>query len=160
MKIKNKILIICFLVLGTKIMNAQNAVTSAGGNAGGSGGSAAYSLGQIVYISSSSALGLVSPGVQQPYDVIVTDVNIHPDITLLISVYPNPSIAFVNLNVGNRDLQNLSFGLFDLRGKLLLNKKITSAETAIVMDAFAAGNYFLKVSDNHSELKTFKITKN
>lgn len=160
MKIKNKILIICFLVSGTKIMKAQDGVTTTGGDATGLGGSAAYSLGQTFYISSSSAWGLINPGVQQPYDVTVTDVNIHPEITLLISIYPNPFITVINLNVGNQDLQNLSFELFDLRGKLLLNKKITSIETAILMDAFAAGNYFLKVSDNHSELKIFKITKN
>lgn len=141
-------------------MKAQNGVTTAGGDAAGSGGSAAYSLGQTFYISSSSTAGSINPGVQQPYDVTVTDVNIHPDITLLISIYPNPFIAFVNLNVGNLDLKNLSFRLFDLQGNLLLDKKITSAETAILMDTFAAGNYFLKVRDNHSELKTFKITKN
>jgi hypothetical protein len=160
MKIKNKILIICFLVLGIKNVKAQDAVTSAGADVSGSGGSASYSLGQVCYTSNSGKSGIIGQGVQQPYDVIITDINVHPNITLLVSVYPNPSIAFINLKIEKLDLQNLSFELFDVQGGLLLNKKITSSETSIRMDDFAAGNYFLKISDNQTELKIFKITKN
>jgi hypothetical protein len=62
--------------------------------------------------------------------------------------------------VGSQKFDLLSFQLYDVNGKLLTNQKITSAETIIQMEAFAKGNYFLKVLDNTSEVKTFKIIKN
>ncbi len=158
-KTKNKILICSFLALGAMDMKAQDAAPATGGDANGSGGSVSYSVGQVVYASNSSASGSINQGVQQPY-VVFTGINTNSNINLLISVYPNPSIAFINLKVENLDLQNLSFQLFDVNGKLLINQKISGTETSIVMDEFAKGNYFLKVIDNKSELKTFKIIKN
>jgi Secretion system C-terminal sorting domain len=159
MKTQKGIVLICCLLLGIKSIHAQAVLTAAGGEASGLGGSVSYSIGQTCYASIASASGLVSQGVQQPYDV-VTDISIHPDIAVSISVYPNPSVAFITLNVGDQELRGLSFQLLDVQGKVLLNEKIAVVETAIRIDYFEAGNYFLKVRDTHSELKTFKITKN
>lgn len=160
MNIQSKIFIICFLVWGAKNLKAQEAVTVAGGDATGTGGTAAYSVGQVGYTNISSASGSIDQGVQQSYIISSTGENTNPDINLMISVYPNPSISFMRLKVENHDLQNLSFQLFDVQGNLLINKKITNAETSIAMSEFASGNYVLKVTDNKSELKTFKINKN
>jgi hypothetical protein len=42
----------------------------------------------------------------------------------------------------------------------LENKKLDDIETNIQMDKLAPSFYFLKVTDNNQEVKTFKITKN
>lgn len=147
------------LFLGTAVQ-AQDATTAAGGDVTGSGGSVAYSVGQVAYTSVESASGSVNQGVQQPYEVTVTGINSRPDINLSLSVYPNPSASFINLNVGNQKLDLLSFQLYDVTGKILMNQKVTATETTIRMEAFAKGNYFLKVLENKSEVKTFKIIKN
>lgn len=157
---KNKILITSFLIWGVNNMKAQETANAAGGDANGLGGTAAYSVGQVVYTDVKSASGAMAQGVQQLYDVVITGGNTNTDINLLVSVYPNPSTAFINLNVGKQDLQNLSFQLFDVQGKLLINQKIYAVETSIMMEAFATGSYFLKVIDKNSEVKNFKINKN
>lgn len=157
---KTKITILFLLGLGLSGLKAQDATTAAGGDATGAGGSVAYSVGQAVYTSVESASGSVNQGVQQPYVFVITGINTNPNINLLIAVYPNPSTAFINLNVENLDLANLSFQLFDVQGKLLVNQKITDTTTSILMAEFASGSYFLKVIDNKSELKAFKIIKN
>ena len=139
--IKIKISLLCFLTLGVVGVRAQNATTAAGGDASGAGGSSAYSVGQIVYNYSSSTAGSVNQGVQQPYELLSVGVNNHPDINLLMSVFPNPSVSSINLNVGKQDLQNLSFQLFDVQGKLLMSQKITNSDTSIKMEEFNSGNY-------------------
>lgn len=141
-------------------IQAQDATTASGGDASGTGGSAAYSVGQAVYTSIETALGSVNQGVQQPYDIMATGVNNHPDIDLSMSVYPNPSITTLNLNTGKQDLKDLSFQLYDVQGKLVLQQKITSVITSIKMEEYNTGNYFLKVISSTTELKTFKIIKN
>jgi hypothetical protein len=107
-----------------------------------------------------SGAGSVNQGVQQPYVIIATSINNQPDINLTMSVYPNPSITSITLNVGKLDFQNLSFQLFDVQGKLVAAQKITSIETTIKMEEYNSGNYFLNVVDATKELKTFKIIKN
>ena len=157
----NKIKMCVYLLLNfaTASVFAQDAVPAAGGDATGGGGSSAYSVGQVEY-ASVSGTGSVNQGVQQPYVIIATGVNNLTDINLTMSVYPNPSIASITLNIGNQDLQNLSFQLFDVQGKLVVAQKITSIETTIKMEEYNAGNYFLNVVDARKELKTFKIIKN
>jgi hypothetical protein len=157
--IKHKLLLLGILTSGTITIKAQDAVPAAGGDAAGTGGSVAYSVGQVVY-TTSNGTGSVNQGVQQPYTLLATGLNDHPDVNLSFSAYPNPAVNYLNLNVGKQDLKNLSFQLFDVQGKLLLTKKINTAETSIKMEEYNSGNYFLKVISNSSELKTFTIIKN
>ena len=157
--IKLKLSAFTLLVFAFTAASAQDAVPAAGGDASGLGGSAAYSVGQVVY-TSVSGTGSVNQGVQQPYVVSTTGINTRPDIQLSMSVYPNPSITSITLNVGKQALQNLSFQLLDVQGKLVASEKITASESIIKMEEYAAGNYFLKVLDFSTDLKTFQIIKN
>lgn len=158
--IKIILLICCLLGLGTIEMKAQDAVPATGADASGSGGSASYTVGQVVYTSVGSASGTVNQGVQQPYVLLVTGVQNNPNINLMMTVYPNPSTTFINLKIEKTDLQNLSFQLYDVQGKILFSKQITNSETAILLNEYTSGDYFLKVINNKDELKTFKIIKN
>jgi hypothetical protein len=71
MKYLKKSFIPCLLMMfiGIKAINiqAQETVSTSGGNASGSGGSASYTIGQVAYTSNTSSAGTVSQGIQQPY---------------------------------------------------------------------------------------------
>jgi hypothetical protein len=54
----------------------------------------------------------------------------------------------------------MNYKLFDITGKLIKNKKITSAAEIISLENLSSATYFLKVENNNQELKTFKIIKN
>lgn len=157
---KTKLTFLFLAGIGLSGLQAQDATTASGGDASGAGGSAAYSVGQVVYTSIETASGSVNQGVQQPYKVSAIGINTNPDIDLLMSVYPNPSTTLINLSVQNMDLSNLSYQLFDVQGKLLVSQKITNSQTSIVMEEYATGSYFLNVINNQTELKSFKIIKN
>lgn len=157
---KKKILLFTFMALGAIGVNAQEASVAAGGDGTGVGGSVAYSVGQVVYTYSTGTTGSTNMGVQQPFELLSVGVSTHAEINLSMTVYPNPSVSVINLNVGKQDLQDLTLQLFDLQGKLLYDQKISTSETAIKMEEYNAGNYFLKISNSKEELKTFKIIKN
>ena len=159
--IKNKILKYSLLAFVSIDMKAQDAPTAAGGDATGTGGSIAYSVGQIVYTSISSSSGSLSQGVQQPYEITTTTgIEEVQDIQLQCSVYPNPTTDYIILKVENENYKNLSFQLIDISGQLLENKKITDVVTSITMSEYSSSTYFLKVTENNKEVKTFKIIKN
>jgi hypothetical protein len=81
-------------------------------------------------------------------------------INLEISVYPNPSSSLIYLNVGNLEFKKFSYQLLDGLGQTLRNQIISNSQTQIPINEFASGIYYLKVYDNNSELKAFKIIKN
>ena len=164
MKISKKN-IVCFhfLILGLFSLKAQNATTTTGGDATGANGSASYSIGQVVYTDVTSPSGSSNQGVQQPYLISIIGGNTITEwsfINLEVSVYPNPSSSLIYLNIGNLEFKKISYQLLDGLGQTLRNQIISNSQTQIPINEFASGIYYLKVYDNNSELKAFKIIKN
>jgi len=158
---KTKIFMTLFLGLGITAANAQQVITTAGGNASGTGGSVSYSVGQIAYKTDSSSSGSIAQGVQQPFEIsILTSIEEAIGIQLLCMAYPNPTTDFLFLKVENYNKENLLYHLYDINGKLLESKEITSSGATLTMNGFAAGTYFLKVMDSGTEAKSVKIIKN
>jgi hypothetical protein len=157
-----KIRLITFILFGfgLPLLQAQNAIPATGGNASGSGGSVSYSVGQIVYTKNAGTNGTAAQGVQQPYEIsVVTAIEKALDISLEMVVYPNPATDFIKLKISNYDLQNLRYQLYDINGSLLLDNKVESNETSIIMSNYLPSTYFLKISDKNKVVKTFKIIK-
>lgn len=155
-------ILICLLFLGFFIpkMTAQKANVVSGGNATGSGGTVSYSVGQVSYTSATGSGGTITQGIQQPFEIVTLGTDNFPEITLAMTVYPNPTSSFVNLKVDNYSFENLEFYLTDITGKQLQTQKITAAETQIQMENLPQAVYFLNVLDGNKSLKSFKIIKN
>ncbi len=153
--------LVALLLLGFCFNNgyAQQATTASGGEATGIGGSASYSVGQVVYTTHVGSNVSVAQGVQQPYEISVTIGLDETGINLNLLAYPNPTTNDLILEIDNYD-KTLSYQLYDIGGKLIESKQITTSTTTIVMNELAAATYFLKVSRNKKEIKTFKILKN
>ena len=158
---KVKLSAILFLGLGLTVLRAQETIPASGGNASGTGGSASYSVGQMVYTTNTGTNGSVAQGVQQPYEIsVVTAIEEAKDVVLNCYTYPNPSSDYVKLKVENYKTENMTYRLYDLNGKILENKKVEDSETTISMKSLVSATYFIKVIDNNKEVKTFKIIKN
>ena len=149
------------LLLGIGLTaQAQQATTATGSDASGSGGTAAYSVGQIVYTTNTGITGSVAQGVQQAYEIsIVLGIEIH-SINLGITAYPNPTTNYLTLNLGKAELSTLNFQLYDISGKIIESRKIISNSETIGTENLPSATYFLKVNNNNNEVKTFKIIKN
>lgn len=146
--------------IGLTGLQAQTNVNATGGNASGGGGSASYSVGQLVYQTQIGTNGSVAEGVQQAYEIsVVTAIEQAKNINLLVTAYPNPTTDFLTLSISKFKLSGLSYQLFDMSGKLLFNEKITSSQTQIVMSQLVPASYLLVVKQGNMGLKTFKIQK-
>jgi hypothetical protein len=141
-------------------IQAQNVISSSGGNSNGVGGSVSYTVGQVFYSTVSGSNGTVAEGVQQPYEIsVVTGVENNLDINLIWKVYPNPTTGLTKLVFESPDFENLRFRLFDLNGILLQDRKVESRETEISLENLSSSVYFLKVLKNNIEVKVFRIVK-
>jgi hypothetical protein len=139
-------------------LHAQESPTATGGKATGTGGTASYSVGQVVYTTATGTNGSVAQGVQQPYEISTTLGINETSINLELSVYPNPTTDYLTLKVD--DHSNLNYQVYDLQGKVIENNKVTTSITTISMEALPKAIYFLNVTKNNQIVKTFKIIKN
>ncbi|MEN9488848.1 MAG: hypothetical protein RL494_1113 [Bacteroidota bacterium] len=143
--------------------NAQQSSLSSGGNALGAGGSASYSLGQVMYISNFGAGGTSFEGVQQPVEIYPLGINDFPEIQLEMMVYPNPTKSSLHLTIASSNNFNekiLNYQLYNLQGSLLESNNISDNEMVINLEKYPTAIYFLKVANENSIIKVFKIIKN
>jgi hypothetical protein len=153
-------LVLFFCISGFTVVFSQNSINSSGGNISSSSGNVSYSVGQLFYKSTSHSEGSVSEGVQQAYTISeISSVEILRN-NWQISLYPNPTDNFIYLKHDLLSLDNLKWQLFDIQGRLLTETSITINTQTIDLSDFSKAVYFLKVTDNNQEFKTFKIVKN
>jgi hypothetical protein len=157
---QTKLSTLLLLGIGLTSLHAQENVNATGGNASGNGGSASYSVGQVTYNTNTGTNGSVTQGVQQAYEIsVVTEIETAKSISLTISAYPNPTTDYLTLEIQEFELSGLSYQLYDMNGKTLLNEKITNSLTNIAMSNLVPTTYFIKVIAGNKEIKTFKIIK-
>ena len=141
-------------------LNSQThqVVSASGGDASGIGGSAAYSVGQIVYTTNTGTTGSVAQGVEIAYEIYVGIKE--TDLTISLSVFPNPTSDILTISVHDYKNEELQYALYDEQGRLLRTEQISSEQTQITMNSFPRAVYFLNILEANKKIQTFKIIKN
>ena len=146
------------ILFGVFSSKAQSNTVSSGGNAGGSGGTVSYSVGQIDYISSNGSNGSIHLGVQQPYEIYATSGLEEYAQLINLMIGPNPTADHLNISV-KEDIEGLTLELSDLNGKLLLENRELGQKTELNLSAFPVGSYMLTIYHYDRTVKTCKILK-
>lgn len=150
--------IILFLLFSSNYLFAQQSVNSSGGNGFGGGGSLSFSLGQIDYVYANGSNGSVSQGVQQPFEIFMLGTNEIPEITLELSIYPNPTVDILYIKNKNVALEFI-YQLFDVTGKLIASSTKMVQQDQIDVSSFQSGTYILNIKTNNNASKSYKIIK-
>lgn len=158
----NKLGLIIFLNFVIFGLNspAQQSINTTGGDIWGSGGTVAFSIGQIVFHTYNSLSGSVAQGVQQPYEIsIVSGIKDKRNPNHSVSIFPNPTNDYILLDIQTENIADMSFKLYDVNSKLLIKENIINNQTSISMKDYLPSIYFLKVLKKTKEIITFKIIK-
>jgi hypothetical protein len=159
---KNKSKPIAILLAGllwVGLCQAQESVNASGGDATGSGGSAAYSIGQVTYTTYTGSNGTAAQGVQQAYEIFSVGIN-ETALNISISVFPNPTDENLTLKISDYKNERLSYQLYDLQGKQLISGQILAPQTQININNLPAASYFLSVvNQENKKVQSFKIIK-
>ena len=158
----NKFCLLIFLYFAIFVQNssAQQSINTTGGDIYGSGGSVAFSIGQIVFQTYNSPAGSEAQGIQQPHEIsIVSGINDQINPNYSVSLFPNPTNGCIQLNIETENIADMSFQLYDVNSKLLFKGNISRNQTSISMKDYLPAIYFLKVIQGKKEIITFKIIK-
>jgi hypothetical protein len=159
--IKIKLILMSLFFTGLNWLQAQETISAIGEDASGTGGSASYTVGQVVYTTNTGTTGSVSQGVQQSYEISVVNVTeLYKDFQIDVFTYPNPVKDDLILKIDAENLNDLSYQIYDINGKMLVDCRLTNRETSIYMGDFLPAAYFLRVIKSDKEIKIFKIVKN
>ena len=159
---KNKsrpILLLATGLLWAGLAQAQESANASGGDATGSGGTVAYSIGQVVYTTNTGSSGSVAQGMQHAYEIFSVGIE---ETTLNISLiaFPNPTSDNLTLQISNYNNEKLSYQLYDMQGKLLNNGQVTAQQTHIYTANLSAATYFINVvNQENRKIQSFKIIK-
>jgi hypothetical protein len=159
---KNTFKPILLLVTGllcVGMVQAQQSVNASGGVATGSGGTASYSIGQVVYTTITDASGTLSQGVQQAYEIFTIGIK-ETELNISLSLFPNPTADNLTLQISDYNNEYLSYQLFDMQGKLINNGQINTEQTQINTANLPPSTYFINVVNKENQkVQSFKIIK-
>mgnify|MGYP003975506453 CR=1 FL=1 len=158
MKNKSKLILLVSLCMSAGSIYGQESSNTSGGNAVGSGGTVAYSIGQVAYTYESGANGNSNQGVQQPYEIYSVGID-EEGIAISLTAFPNPTTDILTLQFNEFTTQNASFQLVDQAGKIIQEKKISNVSTSIDLSNEVSGIYYLSINSESQNIKTFKIIK-
>lgn len=157
--IKRVALLVCLLYIITG--NAQYAITSGGNSTDNSSGKISYTVGQIGFETTKNSNGSIAAGVQQPYEITTVLSNTDfSELNINLMAYPNPTQDELILKIENNNEKKLKYQIIDINGRLLIETKLIENETSIQVGNFIKATYFLKITQDNKEVKTFKIIKN
>jgi hypothetical protein len=144
----------------TNLAQAQESMNSSGGDAIGSGGSVAYSLGQVVYTSNTGTNGSVGQGVQHAFEIFTAG-NYETMLNISLTAFPNPTTGNLILEINDLNMDKLSFQLVDMQGKQITKEQVIAEKTTINMFGLPASTYFINlVNQENTTIQSFKILKN
>jgi hypothetical protein len=138
---------------------AQSGVHTSGGNASGTGGSVSYSVGQVFYSSQSGSNGALIQGVQQPFELVVTEVKGAISSLVKCEAFPNPAVKDLKIRISGEMPENASWKILDLKGVTVLDGIINQSETIVSLAALPMAAYTLQIISGKKEIQTFKVIK-
>ena len=160
---KNKSRLIALVIAGlfwAGFAQAQETVNASGSNATGSGGTVAYSIGQVVYTSNTGSTGTVDQGVQHAYEIFTLGIK-KTELSISLYAFPNPTTENLTLQISDCKNEKLSYQLFDMQGKLLKTGQMAAQQTQINMSSLPSAFYFVHIVNQENKIvQSFKIIKN
>lgn len=158
MKNKAKIILLFFLCFSISSVYSQESANTSGGDATGTGGTAAFSIGQVAYTYESGSNGNTNQGVQQAYEIFSVGID-EQNLEIELSIYPNPTSENLQIEFEEFKDYDATYQLLDLSGKILLESEIQSDQSIVDMSTYQSGVYFLNIVSKSENNKTFKIIK-
>ena len=147
-------------LLTLSIAQAQESFNTSGGDAIGSGGTIAYSVGQVVYTTDTGSSGTVAQGVQHAYEIFTVGIK-ETALNISLTAFPNPTTENLTLQISDYNKEKLSYQLFDMQGKQLSNGQILAQQTQINMNSLPTATYFINIVNQENKIvQSFKIIKN
>jgi hypothetical protein len=87
-------------------------------------------------------------------------IDLFPDITEILTVYPNPATSIIKYRFMGERLDNIFVSLIDLSGRVLKQQRVTldyDTENTLNVEDISNGIYLLRFTENGADMTTQKV---
>ena len=148
--LKNTLLF--FSLLTSVCVSAQEVVVTQGDSYTNSNGSIDFTIGEVVINTGSDGSNDLTQGFHQTNWNFVSIEDHVPSYEA--TIFPNPTSEILTIRTST--FENVTYTLYDARGKLVIQDKLSSAQTPIQVSQLAPGAYSLILNNDAQKLKTFQ----
>ena len=134
---------------------AQEVVATQGESYSNTSAQIDFTIGEIIINTESNGVNTLTQGFHQTNWNFVGLENHEPEYEA--TIFPNPTSKI--LNIRTSAFENVTYTLYDAKGKLILQDKLSSEQTPIQVSQLAPGNYSITLTNEIQNLKTFKLVK-
>lgn len=116
------------------------------------GASLSWTLGEDLSETYVQSFAILTQGFQQPENEMVSVEEMEKDI--LINIFPNPTKDKVNIIINGIVFEKVNIDVFDIHGRLLIQKVFSTAEvyTDVDLNKYALGTFFIRITNEKDEL--------
>jgi hypothetical protein len=159
-----KTLLLAALLLTGLSVNAQETLSTTGGDAESNTCSVSYTVGQMAVktayerVTNGERMSAnVREGVQQTYSVEELKIEGAEPFGFNIKVYPNPTTDNVTVSL-DKAVEGMHYELYDVDGRLLQKETMRTAEHSIDMRDYPSGAYLLRIISDKAT-QPYRIVK-
>ena len=136
---------------------SQEVISTQGDSYTNANGSVDFTIGEVVTFTATDGNNDLTQGFHQTNWNFVELEDHQADFE--VSIYPNP--VEDELNIRAAEFQDVSYKLYDSRGRVVREDNLSGEFTGIAVTDLAPGGYQLELhKSNQDLLKTFKLIKN
>lgn len=153
---KKKTIISILSIICLQVLYSQETVGSAGKDLSNSQTKLNFTIGEPIINTLSNDKETVLIGYQQPI-IKVEPISIKEGQDWNISIFPNPSTNYINIEWKNETITEMYYSLLDINGKIVLQGNDANNIQLNVTD-ISSGNYFLHLKTKRQS-QIYKIQK-
>ena len=143
------------LLLSSLLVNAQEVVSTQGDSYSNGTANISFTIGEVVINTGTDGTNDLTQGFHQTNWNFLGVEDHAPNYEAII--FPNPTLEV--LNIRTSAFENVTYKLYDAKGKLVLQDKLSAEQTPIKVSHLAQGSYSLTLNNETQNLKTFKLIK-
>ena len=147
--------LVLFSLLTTINISAQEVVSTQGDSYSNSNGSIDFTVGEVIISTETDGTNDITQGFHQTNWNFVGLDNHVPNYEA--SIFPNPTEDVLNIRTSM--FENVTYTLYDAKGRLVLQNVLLTEQTPIRVSQLAPGSYSLTLNNEKQILKTFKLIK-
>ena len=151
---KKRILVL-FSLFATISVSAQEVVSTQGNSYSNAIGNIDFTIGEVIINTGTDGTNDLTQGFHQTnWNFLGVD-DFAPNYEAII--FPNPTGEI--LNIKSSEFDNITYTLYDVKGKLVMQGMLSAEQTSIQIIHLAPGGYSLTLNNETQNLKTFKLVK-
>lgn len=150
---KNTLVLFSFFV--SIAVTAQEVVATQGESYSNASANIDFTIGEVIIDTGTDGTNDLTQGFHQTNWNFLGVEDFAPDYEA--SIFPNPTSDVLNIRTSS--FENVTYTLYDAKGKLVMQNILSAEQTPIQVIQLAPGSYSLTLNNETQNLKTFKLIK-